>query len=318
MNRCLESVSNQDYGDFECICINDASSDSSPNTIREWAAKDSRFSIVENEENIGLGLTRNKGMALASGSYILFLDSDDWLELTTLSLLSQKISDDRPDLIFFDHYLAYNEEDIVESRQSLLLKKLVNPDYQYNISDYVKLFHVAWNKAYNTEFLLNTGVKYPKGSYEDFVVSYKLLSLTRNVDVLVDHLYYYYQRGGTKKYSPTKKPSSVDHFIVFSRYREILEFLTGSKQKEEYPAVFTKMVNQLNAILFNRIEKGRRIEFFKSSKQIIKELKPADLHYYGIKDKVLFCGFYYGNYFLLKLINKSYSVYNFLIHKTVH
>ena len=87
LRECLDSVINQTYKNLEIICVNDCSTDSSPEILEEYAKKDRRIIIKKNPKNIGLGLTRNEGIKIASGEYIHCLDSDDWLELYAYEIL---------------------------------------------------------------------------------------------------------------------------------------------------------------------------------------------------------------------------------------
>lgn len=81
LKDCMESVVNQTYGNLEIICVNDASADGSLEILESYALQDSRIKIITNSKNSGLGVTRNVGMDAAQGEYILFIDSDDWLDL---------------------------------------------------------------------------------------------------------------------------------------------------------------------------------------------------------------------------------------------
>ena len=84
LHVCLNSILNQTFQDFEIICIDDESTDSSSEILEYFASKDSRIKILRNEGNIGLGPSRNRGIDAAKGKYIIFLDSDDWYSFDTL------------------------------------------------------------------------------------------------------------------------------------------------------------------------------------------------------------------------------------------
>ena len=88
---CLNSVLKQTYQDFEIICVDDASTDSTVEILEYFVQKDSRIKILKNESNKGPGFSRNKALKEAKGKYILFLDGDDWLSLNALEILVEKI-----------------------------------------------------------------------------------------------------------------------------------------------------------------------------------------------------------------------------------
>lgn len=79
LDKCLASISNQSFADFECILIDDGSTDNSPIICDEWAAKDNRF-VVIHKKNAGVSAARNDGIGKAKGEHILFIDSDDWID----------------------------------------------------------------------------------------------------------------------------------------------------------------------------------------------------------------------------------------------
>ena len=101
LHVCIDSILKQTFQDFEIICIDDASTDSSLEILEFFAQKDSRIKIFKNEKNIGLGPSRNRGMDLACGKYILFLDGDDWYSEDALEIAYRQASGKNTDITFF-------------------------------------------------------------------------------------------------------------------------------------------------------------------------------------------------------------------------
>lgn len=93
ISRCIESVLGQTYRNIEIIVINDCSTDNTGDIIQRYLTKDNRIAYYHNENNIGVGYTRNKGIELAKGKYIYFLDSDDYIETTAISDLYNGIKE---------------------------------------------------------------------------------------------------------------------------------------------------------------------------------------------------------------------------------
>lgn len=91
LSRCLDSVLNQKYTNWECILVDDASTDDSLQICNLYLKKDSRFRLAAQPENAGVSVARNRGMDLAKGEYITFIDSDDWVEPDYLLLLYQAV-----------------------------------------------------------------------------------------------------------------------------------------------------------------------------------------------------------------------------------
>lgn len=99
LERTLECVINQTFKDFEVLCINDCSTDNSVELLEEFAKKDYRIKIINNEKNLGAALTRNVGIDNARGEYIYFLDSDDYIEQKYLECMVEKIEQENCDIV---------------------------------------------------------------------------------------------------------------------------------------------------------------------------------------------------------------------------
>lgn len=109
LRRCLDSVKNQTFPDWEAICVNDGSPDNSAEILEEYAKKDARFKIV-NKENGGLSDARNAGMAVASGEYILYLDSDDFIHPQTMEIAYSLALRDGSDIVSFTYDRIYRPQ----------------------------------------------------------------------------------------------------------------------------------------------------------------------------------------------------------------
>ncbi|WP_220607566.1 glycosyltransferase family 2 protein [Methanobrevibacter oralis] len=98
--KAIESLINQTIREIEIIIVNDGSSDNSLNIINDYCKKDSRITII-NQENMGLGASRNNAMKIAKGEYIAFLDGDDWFKLDALEIAYNEASKKNTDITFF-------------------------------------------------------------------------------------------------------------------------------------------------------------------------------------------------------------------------
>lgn len=107
LRQCLDSIQNQTYQNFECLLINDGSPDNSADICREYVEKDSRFKYFE-KENGGLSDARNYGIRQSKGSYLTFVDSDDWLENDALQQLYDALKKENAD-ISIGRYNCYDE-----------------------------------------------------------------------------------------------------------------------------------------------------------------------------------------------------------------
>lgn len=132
LHQCLDSILSQSYENFECLLINDGSTDASASICREYIAKDARFRYFE-KENGGVSSARNLGIERSGGAYITFIDSDDWVEFDYLEVLYSAIIQETADIsvssyrtyemsknIWLFHAFKRVEHQKVFSRQELL------------------------------------------------------------------------------------------------------------------------------------------------------------------------------------------------------
>ncbi|WP_461248960.1 glycosyltransferase family 2 protein, partial [Treponema sp. R6D11] len=109
ISRCLNSVISQTYSDFECLIIDDGSTDNSSSICDEYAKKDKRIKVYH-KKNEGIGKSRQYGIDRVNGKYIYFIDSDDWIESSFAADILNKINTEKPDLLFFDYYKNYTDK----------------------------------------------------------------------------------------------------------------------------------------------------------------------------------------------------------------
>ena len=134
LGRCLDSVVNQTFTDIEIICINDGSSDNSLEILKRYAQRDRRIKIFT-QENSGLSASRNVGMKYASGDYIYFIDSDDYLVKTAFEELYKIATINNTDLIIFKLLNFENQTNHVISKRYHEMFFLKNINYIFNYKD---------------------------------------------------------------------------------------------------------------------------------------------------------------------------------------
>ena len=106
IHQCMDSIINQTFKDIQIICIDDGSSDNCPLILDEYALKDSRIMVIH-QENAGVSAARNAGIKIATGEYIIFPDSDDWMELDALENLWREAERTKADIVYGDFLREY-------------------------------------------------------------------------------------------------------------------------------------------------------------------------------------------------------------------
>ncbi|WP_407378848.1 glycosyltransferase family 2 protein [Methanobrevibacter sp.] len=197
LRKCLDSLVNQTFKDFEVICVNDGSTDLSLGILEGYALTDSRFRIIS-QENQGLSGARNSGIKEVQGDYILFVDSDDWLEENALELLYDHVKGFDSDITMFK-FKFYNEDSGEFSESSFTNLDVIDPSFYtgnfnyYDVLDILfKISHAPFNKLYKTSFINDLDAQFLHGSYyEDLEFFYKVFLKAKKVSVLPEYLYSY-------------------------------------------------------------------------------------------------------------------------------
>lgn len=167
LRECLDSVLHQTFIDWEAVCVNDGSTDRSGVILEEYAAKDSRFKVLA-KPNGGLSSARNAGMDVAKGDYILFLDSDDWLEPNALEIIANALND--------EDLLCFSGQRYLEATQSFNpIDQLVEKAYDSGMEYYNEnaLLHRDFAfvcvvlRAYKRSFLVDNNLAFKEGIFHE-------------------------------------------------------------------------------------------------------------------------------------------------------
>lgn len=184
LNRCVDSVLNQTFKDFECILVDDGSTDNSPSICEYYKSKDSRIKVIH-KTNGGLSDARNAGIDIAIGKYICFLDGDDCIHYEMLDVLYNAIKNHNCDVSLCQCCSFFDD-----------VPRTI-PSYKFEAYDLYKSMVVkpefsSCNKLYSRDIFEN--IRFPKGKiFEDQFVVFKLLNGKKIVST-DDKLYFYYQR----------------------------------------------------------------------------------------------------------------------------
>ena len=150
--KCLHSVINQSYKNLDVIVVDDGSKDRTGCIIDDYSAKDNRIRAVH-QPNGGLPNARNTGMKYANGDYVMFLDSDDWIEPTCCEVIVSEMQKDKADLVFFEYYKEYKNK-TVQMKTYPHEKLIYNRDggkQEFFLYDMRTI--TAWGKIYSAEIL---------------------------------------------------------------------------------------------------------------------------------------------------------------------
>lgn len=190
LHKCIDSILNQTFQNFEIILVNDGSPDRSGAICDDYSLKDRRVKVIH-QKNGGVGSARQAGLDLAIGTYIIYIDPDDWLEPNMLEDMYNLAQKESSDIIISDYYIDYG------SYVKLFRNSLKDLNYQEVLNNLI-LHSCAfmWNKLirrscyYNpVEIKWDIGVNY----FEDMIACVRLLHSPRKVSYLPKAYYHYTQ-----------------------------------------------------------------------------------------------------------------------------
>lgn len=184
LNKCLDSILNSTYQNIEIIIVNDGTQDKSMDIVKSY--KDKRIKIYE-KENGGLSSARNYGLDKATGKYVIFIDSDDYIDKFMIQVLVSQIEKTSSDMIECNFFYDYET------------KNKVKPDYRYFYRDKKEFLAkgrvLVCNKIFRKSVIDKYNLRFQEGiHYEDIGFTHKFVLNSKKVDYVESAFYYYVQR----------------------------------------------------------------------------------------------------------------------------
>lgn len=227
IEKCLTSLENQTLQDIQIILVNDGSQDNSAEIAKKYVEKNpTKFLYVE-KKNGGLSDARNFGMPYATGEYIAFLDSDDYVEPTLYEKMYQKAKEENSDLVECDFIWEYPDKQKIDCGEI----------YQGQKEMMVKARVVAWNKLIRRDLLQKVGQQYTVGvQYEDMDFFYNMIPYYHKVSFIKEPLIHYVQRDSSISNKQNEKTKDIfivlNHVLTvyqekgwYEEYKEELEYI---------------------------------------------------------------------------------------------
>lgn len=231
LDRCVESIVNQTYSNLEIILVDDGSSDSSVRKCDEWAKIDSRI-VVIHKENRGQADARNVGIEEATGNYIGFVDSDDYIDLSMYSVLYDVLSKHNCNLVECSMKHIYNQSGSCTadgSGEVLLFNR------EETVCDFIKETHFTCTVPnILLESTIAKKVFFDVGkTHEDILWPYRVFCLSKRTAYIDRTLYFYYQRAG----STMNKKYSIKRFDGLDALEERAELV-----RKDFPKLYSSAI----------------------------------------------------------------------------
>lgn len=251
IEKCLESIDNQNYDDYEIILVNDGSTDDSAHICESFVARSNSSYQIINQENGGLAAARNTGLLAANGQWIVFVDSDDYVSADFLKVLDNAIAKEPADLYSFNHNRVDAEGNFVEKKlyaveNTTLGFKTEEDMTKFICSDFINynLGWEAWGMIYKRSIIQGNNIIFQNTKdvfAEDLCFALEYLMHTKKICVLCNLLYNYRIRPGSLI-------ETANSETVLSRIYNLAEYLYTSGNitkslKKNYSKLYMAMVD---------------------------------------------------------------------------
>ena len=225
--KCIESIINQTFEDFELILIDDGSTDSSGKMCDDYALSDKRIKVIH-QKNGGLSAARNAGLDIAKGDYVIFVDSDDYIHREMLSVMTAKSIEEHSDLTLCNYYFVDSQGKTIEHDSLIEKETLISKDSLFELLSKEWLPAVVpWNKLYRRSIFDN--LRYPVGKrHEDEFISHRIIEKSEKILLIPQFFYFYLQRDN----SLSKGQFTSEKFDRMDAFLDRIDFFTAINKKK--------------------------------------------------------------------------------------
>lgn len=288
IGRCLNSLINQTFKEFEIIIINDGSTDNTKKIVESYSLKDKRIKLI-NKNNEGVNIARKVGFENAKGEYVLFIDGDDWIKKECLEILYYSAIKDNCDLLIYN---AITKSDLNEQNFRMFTLNI-------NESDCITLVLTnnilpsVWSKLIKRKFLIDNSIDIPKNiAYgEDLAFLVNIAIKHPKINFVDEYLYYYYQRNNSVSNARSEK------------VLDLIESCEYIKDKLRHEDILEKYIQEYNFLCFYHI--------------FIRKIVKSEIQ--GEYEKTLYkyfkkCAISFNNEYIIDYINKCDKLFRIKIY----
>ena len=285
LEKCIESILNQSLKEIEVICINDGSIDNSLEILEKFSKQDRRVKVI-NQINKGLTATRNIGLRLAKGKYIINIDSDDWIEKDYFENIYKKAKENNLDMVISDILFDFKDKIILKKDLEISDEKIITG------KEYMKVFFkngglgYSWNKLIKREIYSKNNIYFNEAIFaiEDVEFITRLSYFLKKIGK-INKAFYHYRQGennGSKKIIL----KNIDDKIV--AYNSMLKFYTLKmedniikkiKKEKDIQLIYEIVKLDYRHLQNYELREKRVLEEVKKDKKIIK--KETDNYLYS-------------------------------------
>ena len=265
LKKCLDSLVNQTYKDFEIIVVNDGSTDKSSSIISKYQKKYKNIIVID-KENEGLSMARNRGVQKSSGKYIIFVDSDDYVSNKLLEEIDKKIDDS--DILRFQ--IATEDEEYTKINE--YHEEGFESMCGYDAFKYLSSYHFvepAWCYVIRKNYYIENKFSFKKGVYhEDFGLIPYVIYKARKVKSIDFIGYYYIQRNGSIMNNNDYKKTVKKAFDMIEQYKVMRLFAKNINRKNNLDDYFLSYISNSVIVKARELKKDEKKVYINELKKL--------------------------------------------------
>ena len=231
--KCLDSVINQTYKDLEIICVNDCSQDRCGEILKEYARNDSRIKVINREQNGGVSAARNTGLDAATGEYIYFIDSDDWIDLDYIEKMVEAAIQSNVEIVLNTSVKVYDNSTMTPINESHFSERTYDDVSNVFINAEEGILNILWNTwahLWKKDFLDRINAGFPEGYIVEDVYFQAITYVhVNNIYVIRESCYNYRKRNFN--ISSILRVSAIHHFIKVMN--KVIDYYENNNIKED-------------------------------------------------------------------------------------
>ena len=255
LEKCINSLLSQTLEDIQIILVNDGSKDNSGTIAKKYAERNKDKVIYVEKENGGLSDARNYGLKYATGDFVAFLDSDDYIEKNAYEEMYNKAIEENADYVECDFIWEYPNKAKIDKQYKYQNKK--------EMLNFVRV--VAWNKLIKRSLIIEHNLEFPKGlRYEDVEFTYKLIPYINKFAYVDKPFIHYIQREGSIANVQNERTAEI-----FTVLDEVIEFYKKNNIYEEYKEELE--YNYARYLLCSSLKRMCKIKDKKTRKELLQK-----------------------------------------------
>ena len=296
LEKCINSLLSQTLEDIQIILVNDGSKDNSGNIAREYEKNNKNRIIYVEKENGGLSDARNYGLKYATGDFIAFLDSDDYIEKNAYEEMYNKAIEENADYVECDFIWEFPNKIRVDKQYPYKNKK--------EMFSFVRV--VAWNKLIKRQLITDNNLEFPKGlRYEDVEFTYKLIPFINKFTYVDKPFIHYVQREGSIANVQNERTAEI-----FTVLDNVIEFYKKNNIYEEYRNELE--YNYARYLLCSSLKRMCKIkDKIVREKLLTESWERLNLNFPNWKENIILKTVNIGKNKYMRTVNKStYKIYS--------